>query len=479
MTTNLSNDDWDRIVLDNDARGGERMINAVVGFLARFVCYPNAHTKTAHALWCVHAHLMSRWESTPRLAFLSVEPGSGKTRALEITELLVPNPIRTVSVTPAYIFRKVGAETGAATILYDEIDTVFGPKAKDNEEIRGLLNAGYRRGATAGRCVIRGKTVETEELPAYAAVALAGLGWLPDTILTRSIIVRMRRRHAGEKVEPFRVRLHEKEGHAVRMMIESWARFAVDRIDFPELMPPEIQDRDADNWEALIAVADAIGGDWPTRAREAAVALVADSKEVEPSLGIKLLIDLRTVFEGAAETELPSKQIIQMLCAIDESPWGDLRGKAIDERGLAHRLRQYGIKSKTIRCGNATPKGYSKSEFLEAWQRYLPLRPTCATSATPQHGLASKEPVADVADVADVQTHGAALCDYCLEPELPGKPLMEVHMGGPAKMLHQTCISKAEDGEILPFLDRRNSAGLRKGRAPEHLKDVDCRSVSQ
>jgi hypothetical protein len=267
--THLSNNQLDNIVLSADAQSGERMINVVVGFLSRFVCYPNPHAKTAHALWCIHAHLMGRWESTPRLAFLSVEPGSGKTRALEITELLVPNPIRTVSVTPAYIFRKVGAESGAATILYDEIDTVFGPKAKDNEEIRGLLNAGYRRGATAGRCVIRGKTVETEELPAYSAVALAGLGWLPDTILTRSIVIRMRRRHAGEKVEPYRVRLHEKEGHAVRLMIETWASSVVDSINFPESMPPEIQDRDADNWEALIAVADAIGGDWPCRAREA------------------------------------------------------------------------------------------------------------------------------------------------------------------------------------------------------------------
>jgi hypothetical protein len=120
-----------------------------------------------------------RRESTPRIAFLSPEPGSGKTRALEVTELLVPNPVEAVNVTPAYLFRKVGDPEGAPTILFDEIDTVFGPKAKDNEEIRGLLNAGHRRGAVAGRCVVRGKIVETEEIPAYCAVALAGLGGLP------------------------------------------------------------------------------------------------------------------------------------------------------------------------------------------------------------------------------------------------------------------------------------------------------------
>ncbi len=108
-----------------------------------------------------------------------------------------------MNVTPAYLFRKVGSPDGCPTILYDEIDTVFGPKAKDNEEIRGLLNAGHRRGAVAGRCVVKGKTVETEEIPAYCAVALAGLGWLPDTLLSRCGIIRMQRRKPGEKVSRF------------------------------------------------------------------------------------------------------------------------------------------------------------------------------------------------------------------------------------------------------------------------------------
>ena len=111
-----------------------------------------------------------------------------------------------INTPPAYLFRKVSDPDGAPTILYDEIDTLFGPKAKDNEEIRGMLNAGHRRGAMAGRCVVKGKVVETEELPAYCAVAMAGLGDLPDTLLSRSAIIRMRRRAPGETVEPFRRR---------------------------------------------------------------------------------------------------------------------------------------------------------------------------------------------------------------------------------------------------------------------------------
>src|SRR5690606_8631682 len=110
------------------------------------------------------------------------EPASGKSRALELTYTLTPNPVEAVNATSAYLFRRVSDPRGLPTILFDEIDTVFGPKAKENEELRGMLNAGHRRGAVAGRCVTTGKTVHTEELPAYCAVAMAGLGNLPDTI---------------------------------------------------------------------------------------------------------------------------------------------------------------------------------------------------------------------------------------------------------------------------------------------------------
>src|SRR5215831_11663072 len=209
---------------------GTELLADVYEFTGKFIAYPSDEAHVAHVLWIVHTHLMEAWESTPPLAFLSPEPASGKTRALEISELLVPNPVEAINVTPAYLFRKVGADNAKPTILYDEIDTVFGPKAKENEEIRGLLNAGHRRGAVAGRCVVHGKQVMTEEISAYCAVALAGLGWLPDTILSRSVIIRMRRRAPDEKVMAFRRRVHAPEGHAIRARIAAWAAAAVEEM---------------------------------------------------------------------------------------------------------------------------------------------------------------------------------------------------------------------------------------------------------
>jgi len=364
------------------AQIGDEILRDVEAFISRFVAYPSQATRVAHVLWLAHTHAMDAWESTPRLAFLSPEPGSGKSRALEVSELLVPRPVEAVNVSPAYLFRKVSDENGRPTILYDEIDTIFGPKARENEELRGLLNAGHRRHSTAGRCVVRGKEVFTEELPAYCAVALAGLGDLPDTILTRCVIVRMRRRAPTERVEPYRRRVHQFDGEQLRERLELWMaalEFALSSAR-PE-MPHGVEDRAADVWEPLLAVADAAGGEWPSRARAAAVTLVTAAKEGTPSLGVRLLQDLRQVFDEQDATALSTEIILRELCLLDEAPWGDLRGKPLDPRGLSARLRPYGINRSTFRYGINTTKGYQRADLHDAWMRYLPSSPNASVTS--------------------------------------------------------------------------------------------------
>ncbi len=355
-------------------RESSALLDAVYDFLGRFVAYPSDASHVAHTLWIAHAHMMDAWDSTPRIAFLSPQPASGKTRALEATELLVPRAVEAVNMSSAYLFRKVGSESGRPTILYDEIDTVFGPKAKDNEEIRGLLNAGHRKGAVAGRCVTHGKRVTTEELPAYCAVALAGLHDLPDTILSRCVVVRMRRRGPTESVEAFRHRDEVETGTDLRVELERWAESVEGAAcEMRPKLPDSIADRNADIWEPLIVVAELAGGDWPKRALDSAVKLVDESRESTPSMNVKLLEDLRTIFDAANAQTLATDTLITELAALEESPWGDLyKGRGLDARGLARRLKEYGVKPKTIRIGQTTPRGYERSEFVDVWERYCP-----------------------------------------------------------------------------------------------------------
>ena len=242
---------------------------------------------------------------------------------------------------------------------------------QDNEEIRGLLNAGHRRGAKAGRCVIKGKTVKTEEIEADRAVALAGLGGLPDTILTRSILIPMRRRSSAETVQPYRRRVHAAEGLTLGKQLAAWAECAEATLTHAwPAMPDSVQDRDADVWEPLLAVADMAGGDWPERARVAAVSLVAQSRDSTSEPRHPLLADLKTVF-GDHEA-LSTETILNRLKELPESPWTDIRGKPLTDRGLATRLRGYEVKPKTIRMGKGTLRGYTQTDLWDAWQRYLP-----------------------------------------------------------------------------------------------------------
>lgn len=351
---------------------GSRLLQRVHEFIGRFVAYPSKAAHVAHTLWIAHTHAMEAWDSTPRLAALSPEPGSGKTRLLEVTELLVPNPVEAVNVSPAYLFRKVGTSLDARpSILFDEIDTVFGPKAKENEEIRGLLNAGHRKGAVAGRCVVRGKVVETEEIPAYCAVALAGLGSLPDTILTRSVVLRMRKRAPDEQIKDFRRRLLVDEGARLRNELAEWAKDVIGNVvDTWPAMPLGVVDRDADVWEPLLIVADRAEGVWPERAREAAVALVSEAKETSPSLGVRLLGDLRTLF-GTAD-KMPTEKILNELHAMKEAPWGDMRGQPMKDRQLAKLLKPYGVAPKLVKIAGQTSRGYDRTDLHDPWKRYLP-----------------------------------------------------------------------------------------------------------
>ncbi|MFD5319350.1 DUF3631 domain-containing protein [Streptomyces sp. NPDC127098] len=369
---------------------GAALLNEVEAFHRRFNAFPSEAAYVAVVLWNAHTHLLDAFDSTPRMAFLSPEPGSGKTRALEISSTLVPHPMHAVNASPPALFRAVADQAGRPVILFDEIDTVFGPKAKDNEDLRGLINAGHRRSGVSYRCVGDGGAQSVVAFPSYCAVAMAGLGSLPDTIMARSVIIRMRRRARTEKVEPYRTRVHEPQGNALRDRLAEWARSVREQIEgvFPE-MPEGITDRPADVWEPLLAVADAAGGDWPERARAACVELVnAVSTDDRASLGVKLLADLRDqVFPG--ETAVSTVEILHVLNNLDESPWGDLDGQPLAPRRLSRMLKEYvtgqgkPIAPRTLRIGGQPTKGYHRDDLTDAWDRYCPPPPeTPVTSVT-------------------------------------------------------------------------------------------------
>ena len=353
--------------------GAARVADDVEAFLTRFVVYPHAHARVAHTLWILHTWAMELWDSTPRIAFLSPEPQSGKTRALEVTEHLVPRPELTINSSTMALYRTVSDPEGLPTVLFDEIDTIFGPKAKGDEDIRAWLNAGHRKGAVAKRCVIVGNEVKLEKFPAYCAVAIAGLGFLPDTILSRSIVIRMHRRYTEEPIEQFRERLIRHEVTVIREKVQKTMTHLFTSMEgyYPQF-PPEIENRDADVWEALFIIADTIGGSWPQRAREAAVFLVKQAKEVPPSLNLRLLKDIRLVFGD--RDKMGTQHILDELGGLEDASWSTInKGKPMTTADLGARMRKYGLSPVSINpgVGQKSVRGFYRRDMQEVWLRYL------------------------------------------------------------------------------------------------------------
>ena len=360
-----------------DTVNGAELLDAITAALGRFLVLPE-HSDTAIALWTLHAHAHNAADIAPRLAFTSPLPRCGKTTALSIVGRLVPRALPASNITTAAVFRVI--EAAKPTLLVDEADTFL----RDSDELRGVLNCGHsRENANVVRVV--GDTNEPKSFSTWAPIAIAIIGRLPATLEDRSIVVPMKRKTTGERIERFRRnRLDE-----IADLASMTARWAADNLSTLTGREPDqpngLHDRAADNWEPLFSIADLAGGDWPKRAREAALALSGGGEE--DSYGALVLADIREIFQSKEVDRLPSETICNELAGLEDRPWGEYRReKPISTRQLARLLKPFNINSGTKRQGEDTFKGYLLSDFQDAFIRYQPPN-LSVTAAQPAENL--------------------------------------------------------------------------------------------
>ena len=355
-------------------REGEQALADLRAQIARYVVMPSQEALTAATLWVAATHLQRAWQHAPRLAIVAPEKRCGKSRLLDVITETVHNPLITVNASPAAIFRSID-DDDPITLLVDEADTLFSATkaAEKNEEVRGLINAGHQRNRPTLRVV--GPEHKPRKFPTFAMAALAGIGDLPDTVMDRAVVIRMRRRVDGEKVAHFRTIRDTPALHAIRDQLAAWLKpLYPQAVDMEPAMP--VEDRAADTWEPLVVIADLAGSEWPALARTACRVMTdyEAGQDEQGGLRTRLLVGIRRAF--AAENEpavLATKRLLEHLNADKEAPWADQGANGLTPRGLQLLLKGYGISSANRRFPDGTQaKGFARNQFLDTWARYCP-----------------------------------------------------------------------------------------------------------
>ena len=365
--------DFDEVELWHHPVNGAQLLGDLSAAVKRFIICPE-ETAHAAALWIVMTWFMDVIQVAPLAVITAPEKRCGKSQLLFLLGRLVHRPLAASNITPAALFRAVDA--WKPTLLVDEADAFM----RDNEELRGLLNCGHTRDSAYIVRVV-GDDHTPKRFNVWGAKALAGIGHLADTIMDRAITLELRRKLPNEDVR----RLRHAEPGLFDDLASKLARFADDnrealRCCRPDL-PAQLHDRAQDNWEPLLAIAELSGGQWPALARRAALAL-SGSTEDGGTVGHELLADIREVFDTKRVAKISTADLIAELCADDEKSWSTYnRGKAITPKQVAKRLKDYGISSKPIRTGYEVAKGFDRSQFDEAFTRYLSLPPAVAVTS--------------------------------------------------------------------------------------------------
>lgn len=352
---------------------GAAVANEIYQLIPRHIACTDA-VAIASTLWIIFTWVIEASHIAPIAWINAPEKRCGKSQLLTLIALMSKRSLPSSNITAAALFRCI--EKYKPTLIIDEVDTFI----NDNEDLRGILNAGYSRdNPYIIRCA--GDDNEPKEFYVYGAKALSGIGKIPSTLMDRSISLTLRRKPNNEHRD--RVRdLSRDTTNTIKAKLARWADDNLSAVDNAKpVLPEAINDRMQDNWEILLKIAQVLGDDWLKLANQACIE-ISGIEHDEPSLNEQLLMDIRAVFERKKATRLFSDDLIVALCADPEMNWSTHnRGKTITQKQVSNRLSEYGISSRQMRIGQDNRRGYDIADFTDTFKRYLPATPVLSVTA--------------------------------------------------------------------------------------------------
>ena len=318
----------------------------------------------AIALWITASYLINSFRVFPKLTLISPEKRCGKSTTMEVIQSVAKDGVLLSSISSAGIYRVT--QQGQPTLLIDEADTFVKDGSPD---LIGIINSGHsKKGATIIRC--DGDKYQTKEFSTWMPMVFASIGALSDTVMDRSIVINLRRKKSQEQVVRVPVDL-EKQQATVRNALASWRSSNKAAIKNSNVTVPNLDnDRAQDNWFPMYAVAELFGHGWPARCEAAYRALTT---QAEPELPTLLLASISAHFSSAETNRISSSELVTELCKDETGPWQECNnGRRVTQNQVARLLKNYGITPSSMRFGESVIRGYERTDFIDAFERYIP-----------------------------------------------------------------------------------------------------------
>lgn len=342
------------------------VIVSVEAFIRRFCILPDA-AYLPLAIWAVTTHVADAFDTFPYIALLSPAKRCGKTRVLEVLELLCAGAWRGTSPTSAALYRMMA---DSPTLLLDEVEALRGKNVSEMQQaILSVLNAGHRKGATVPRC--DGPKNELKHFPVFGPKAFAAIGGLPDTLADRCVCLTMQRKTQSQVVDRFLSKIANADAEPLHVRLVAWAGNQKGIIETTYIQMGDLgflTDRDADLWMPLFAVC-AIGAPERISELKTCALVLTGAKaadDLEDSLPLKLLADLHSIWP-TGESKAFTASLLESLKNIADSPWAEFD---LSARKLSRHLRHFEVTPRQVRIGELTAKGYLWTELEAAHARY-------------------------------------------------------------------------------------------------------------
>jgi hypothetical protein len=306
----------------------------------------------------------------------SPEKRCGKTTLLETAQAMCFRGLAAANISAASLFR--GLEAWSPTLLIDEADTFL----HGNDELRGILNSGHTK-STAYVIRTVGDEHEPKLFPTFAPIAIGMIKRPPDTLLDRSVVIRLQRKLGTDPVTPLPLEAENEYLH-IRQKCLRWAEDNVAELEGDrDLTPADVgNDRARDNWIPLTAIAQRCG-----LLEGAQTACRQLTLKEDDSLTVELLSDIQQIFREENKDKLPSKTLVKKLIAMEECPWAEYsRGKPLTQNKLAHLLKDFDVHTHQAKVGAKNLKHYLRADLTPLFERYLKKdnsSPSLKSTATP------------------------------------------------------------------------------------------------